>query len=438
MPILTQRRRVPPLDAHKELTAGAPITPLAVPELVIVPLRQHIGEICDPTVRVGDPVRIGDVIGDSTARVSAPVHAPVSGRVVGVDERPHPLGGTVPAVTIENDGREEWTDLEPIREPADASPEALRAAVRRAGVVGMAGAGFPSAVKLDPPPDAVIDTVIINVMEGEPYLSADHRIALEAPGEVADGLRWIMRMVSAPRAVVAVESDKADAADALERALAEAGLAADVRLLPRDYAAGAEQILVQLVLGREIPSGGYPYDVGVVSQNVSTTVAISRAIRHGRPLVERVVTVAGGGVERPGNYLIRIGTTFDHVLAEAGQRDVTDRVIMGGPMMGIAQDDLSAPVIKPTTGVLALAPDESRHGDEVPCIHCAWCVEVCPIGLMPYLLVDLTRTGEPLTATAYHIFDCFECGLCDYVCPSNIPLVDVIRAGKHAIREARA
>ncbi len=413
---------------------------MSTPEVVVVPLRQHIGEICHPTVAVGERVRIGDVIGDSAARVSAPVHAPVSGRVTEIGQRPHPVTGYEPAVVIENDGRDEWAEMATIADPESATPDELRAAIRRAGVVGMAGAGFPSAAKLDPPPNAVIDTVIINVMEGEPYLSADHRIALEHSHEAVDGLRWIMRIVGAPRAVFAVEADKEDAASSLEQAVAAAGLASavEVRLLPRDYAAGAEKILVALVLDREIPSGGYPYDVGVVSQNVSTTVAIARAIRHGRPLVERVVTVAGGGVDRPGNYLIRVGTPFDHVLDQAGRRPDVDRIVMGGPMMGVAQEDLSVPVIKPTTGVLALTPDESRHGDEVPCIHCAWCVEVCPIGLMPYLLVDLTRIGEPLTATAYHIFDCFECGLCDYVCPSNIPLVDVIRAGKKAIREARA
>jgi electron transport complex protein RnfC len=282
--------------------------------------------------------------------------------------------------------------------------------------------------------------VIINVMEGEPYLSADHRVALEYSGEAVDGLRWIMRMVSAPRAIFAVEADKEDAAAALERAVAAAGLAStvEVRLLPRDYAAGAEKILIKVVLEREIPSGGFPYDVGVVSQNVSTTVAIDRAVRQGRPLVERVVTVAGEGVERPGNYLIRIGASFDHVLSQVGRRGDVDRVIMGGPMMGVAQEDLSVPVIKPTTGILALSPGESRQGKEVPCIHCAWCVEVCPIGLMPYLLVDLTRSGEPIEATAYHIFDCFECGLCDFVCPSNIPLVSVIRSGKQTVREMQA
>ncbi|NOX23621.1 MAG: electron transport complex subunit RsxC [Actinobacteria bacterium] len=437
---LIQRRHIPLLSAHKDHTASAAITPLAAPELVVIPLRQHIGEAGEPAVAIGDRVRIGDVVGESAARVTATVHASVSGRIRDVKDYPHPLGGLVPAVVIENDGRDEWVDLPVIGEPEHATPDELRSAVRRAGVVGMAGAGFPTAVKLDPPPDSDIDTVIINVMEGEPYLSADHRMALEHSDEVVDGLRWIMKMVDAPHAILAVESDKEDAAAALERAVATAGLGsrAEVRLLPRDYAAGAEKILVEVVLGREIPSGGFPYDVGVESQNVSTTAAVSRAIRLGSPLVERVVTVAGDGVERPGNYLIRIGTSFDHVLDEVGRTGDVDRVIMGGPMMGIAQADLAVPVIKTTTGILAMSPAESRQGSEVPCIHCAWCVEVCPIGLMPYLLVDLVRFLDPRDAAAYNILDCFECGLCDFVCPANIPLVDVIRGGKHTLRERTA
>lgn len=439
MKLLRRHRHVPSLDSHKEVTAGAAIERLSTPDVVVVPLRQHIGETCDPTVSAGDRVRIGDLIGESSAVVSANVHASISGRVRDVGPYPHPLGGDVPAVVIENDGNDEWADLYVLPDPDSAGPDALRDAVRRAGVAGMAGAGFPSAVKLDPPPGTNIDTVIINAMEGEPYLSADHRMALEHADAVIDGTRWIMRMVGAPRAVLAVESDKADAAAALESAAVAAGVSSilDVRLMQRDYAAGAEKILVQSVLGREIPSGGFPYDVGVVSQNVSTTVAISRAIRLGHPLTERVITVAGQGVKRPGNYLVRIGTPFDHVLDHVGLTDDVDRVIMGGPMMGIAQGDLSVPVIKPTTGILALSSTESRPGTQVACIHCAWCVEVCPIGLMPYFLVDVIRLGEPLTAEAYHIFDCFECGLCDFVCPSNIPLVDVIRSGKGAISESR-
>jgi len=439
MQLLRRHRHVPLLDAHKEDTATAAISRLSVPDVVVVPLRQHIGAACDPTVTPGDRVRISDVIGESTALVSATVHATVSGTVVEVAERPHPLGGLVRAVVIANDGQEEWTDLVVIPDPERAEPGELRAAVRRAGVVGMAGAGFPAAVKLDPPPGADINTVIINAMEGEPYLSADHAMARDHAEEAVDGVRWIMAMVDAPRAIFAVEADKQDAATALEQAVTAAGLttAVEVRLLPRDYAAGAEKILIENVLGREIPSGGFPYDVGVVSQNVSTTVAIAQAVSRGRPLIERVLTVAGEGVGRPGNYLTRIGTPFDHVLEQAGMTGDVDRVIMGGPMMGIAQADLAVPVIKPTTGILAMSGAESRQGEEVACIHCAWCVEVCPIGLMPFLLVDLIRYDEPLQADAYHIFDCFECGLCDFVCPSNIPLVEVIRGGKNAIREQR-
>jgi len=439
MQLLRRHRHVPLLDDHKEATAAAAIVSLPAPEVVVVPLRQHIGEICEPTVGVGDRVRIGEVIGDSTAPVTARVHASVSGRVLEVAERLHPFGGVVPSVVIENDGLDEWTDLFAISNPENAEPDELRAAIRRAGIAGMAGAGFPAAVKLDPPPGADVDTVIINVMEGEPYLSADHRMALEHAEEAVDGLRWIMRMVDAPHAVFAVEGDKEDAAAALERATAAADLSSivEVRLLSRDYAAGAEKVLIDVVLGREIPVGAFPHDVGVVSQNVSTTVAISQAVRRGRPLVDRVLTVAGECVDRPGNYSTRIGTTFDYVLEHAGMTGDIDRVLMGGPMMGIAQGDLTVPVIKPTTGVLALSEEESRQGTEVPCIHCAWCVEVCPIGLMPFLLVDVIRFDEPLTADSYHVFDCFECGLCDYVCPSNIPLVEVIRGGKSVIREQR-
>lgn len=439
MKLLRRHRHVPALEARKEATAGAATQPLPAPDVVAISLRQHIGKTCEPTVHAGDRARIGDLIGESSAVVSANVHASVSGRVRDVGAYPHPLGSDVDAVVIENDGDDEWADLYVVPDPEGAGPDALRAAVRRAGVAGMAGAGFPGAVKLDPPPGSDIDTVIINAMEGEPYLSADHLMALEHADAVVDGARWIMRIVDAPHIVIAVESDKADAATALERAAEAAGVSSvlEVQLLSRDYAAGAEKILVQSILGREIRGGGFPFDVGVVSQNVSSTVAISQAIRLGRPLTERVITVAGEGVQRPGNYLVRIGTSFDHILEQVGTTGDVDRVIMGGPMMGIAQGDLSVPVIKPTTGILALSSTESRRGAEVACIHCAWCVEVCPIGLMPFFLVDMIRFGEPLTAEASHLFDCFECGLCDYVCPSNIPLVEVIRSGKSTISETR-
>ncbi|HDL41726.1 MAG TPA: RnfABCDGE type electron transport complex subunit C, partial [Actinobacteria bacterium] len=339
MQLLQRHRHVPRLDTHKDATAVAAITPLRTPGIIVVPLSQHIGAMCEPTVSIGDRVRIGDVVGESNALISANVHSSVSGQVIEVSDRAHPLGGVAPAVVIKNDGLDEWTNLFTIPDPDSVEPDALRAAVRRAGVVGMAGAGFPTAAKLTPPPGIDIDTVIINVMEGEPYLSADHRVALEHAEEAVDGLRWIMRMVGAPHAIFAVEADKEDAATALEQAAASAGLSpvVEVRLQSPDYAAGAEKILIKVGLGREIPSGGFPYDVGVISQNVSTTVAVSRAIRQGRPLVDRVVTVAGETVDHPGNYLVRIGTSFNDILEEVGMAEDTDRVIMGGPMMGIAQ-----------------------------------------------------------------------------------------------------
>lgn len=425
------------LPARKERTAAVPIGPLEPPRRVVLPLSQHIGVPCEPVVEVGDRVKVGEVVGDTPAPMAAPVHASISGRVVQIADLPHPRGGVSPAVVIESDGTDDRIDPAPVEEAESATPERLRAAIRGAGIVGLAGAAFPTAAKLDPPSGATIDLAIVNVMEGEPYLSADHRVALEYPDEVIDGLGLIMRIVGAPRGVLAVEEDKEDAAHALDKALAESGLEAEVVLIPRDYAAGAEKVLIKLITGREIPSGGLPYDVGVVSQNVSTTASISRAIRRGVPLVERVVTVAGGAVERPGNYLIRIGTPFEDVLRATGTRiDEVARLVMGGPMMGIAQPDTSAPVIKPTTGLLALTADEVRGGEEVPCIHCAYCVEVCPLGLMPFLLVDLVRMNEPAIAAAYHLADCFECGLCDYVCPSNIPLVSEIHRGKLIVREA--
>lgn len=434
---LPGRRHVPPIDARKERTATAPITPLDPPDLVTIPLRQHIGETCLPTVGPGDRVCIGQIVGDSPARVSAPVHASVSGTVLEVAERAHPLGGVTPAVIIANDHDEERMEPDPLPDPASATPDQLRAVIRAAGIVGMAGAAYPSAAKLDPPPGAAIDTVIVNVMEGEPYLSCDHRVAYEHPDEVVDGLELIMRIVGAGRGIVAVEEDKQDAAEVLEKAMGSGNGALEVVVLPRDFAAGAEKVLIKLILGREVPSGGLPYDLGVVSQNVSTTVAISRAVRDGRPLVERVVTVAGGAVSRPGNYAVRVGTSFADVLRQTGaDEEAIDRLVMGGPMMGVAQPGAAVPVVKPTTGVLALRAEEARQGSEVPCIHCAWCVEACPVGLMPFLLVDLIRMGEPATASDYHLADCFECGLCDYVCPSNIPLVAVIRSGKQALRAA--
>lgn len=415
-------------EHRKELTASLAITAATIPRKVVIPLQQHIGAPCEPLVKVGDAVKVGQMIGDSEAFVSAPVHASISGTVAAIEPYNHPLGRKVTAIIIEGDGRDEWcSELEPVEKVDDLSPEEIRARIRSAGIVGLGGAAFPAHVKLSPPEGKAIDTVIINGAECEPYLTADHRLMLERPEDIVFGLEVIMKALGAGRGIIGIEDNKPDALRVMRQAI-EGKSDMSVVALKTKYPQGAEKMLILATTRRRVPSGGLPLDVGVVNHNVGTTVAIAEAVRKGKPLIERVVTVTGEGVKRPANLMVRLGTLAGDLLEYCGGlREDTCKLIMGGPMMGLAQPTADFPVVKGTSGILALTAEEAAVYENGSCIRCASCVKACPINLVPTFIAQAAEHGLFDRAEKLHAADCIECGCCSYICPAGIPLTQWIR-----------
>jgi electron transport complex protein RnfC len=402
-----------------KLTASKPIEKAKLPEKVVIPLRQHIGAPCDPLVKVGDEVKVGQKIGDSSAKVSAPVHASISGTVEKISSELSPSGEFVTCVTIRSDGRDEWVKLPPLGE--DSPKQILLERIREAGIVGMGGAGFPTHIKLNPPKP--VHTLIVNGVECEPYITSDHRLMLEYSQEIAEGIKIAAKILGVQNVIVAIEDNKPDAVKKMEEATK--GFA-EIVVLKTRYPRGDERHLIKSVLGVEVPAGGLPFDVGVVVQNVATLKAIHDAVR-GKPLVERVVTVTGD-VAEPKNLMTRVGTLFSDLLQQCGgPTKGPTKLIAGGPMMGVALS-ADAPVAKTTGCVLVMG--EVKEEEESPCIRCGRCVEVCPMGLMPTILAKLVRAEKYEDALAGNILSCDECGCCAYICPSRIPLVHIMRVGK--------
>jgi Na+-translocating ferredoxin:NAD+ oxidoreductase subunit C len=426
------RGGVHPSD-QKLHTAAKAIVLAPAPDKVIIPMRQHIGAPCDPTVAVGDVVKVGQIVGDTGAFVAAPVHASVSGKVTEITEKSHPVFGTAKAVVIENDGQDTWVDLQPCANWQALSPKEIKEAIRKAGVVGLGGAAFPTHVKLSPPPEKPIDAVILNGAECEPYLTADQRIMLEQGEKVLTGLRIVMQALGVVKGYIGIEENKPDAIKHLNSLLQNhSPIKIEVVPLACKYPQGAEKTLIKAILNREVPSGGLPMDVGVVVQNVGTVAAVAEAVIEGKPLVERVVTVTGLCIEEPKNVLLRIGTTFQHAVKAAGGFSCTPaKVIMGGPMMGMAQATLEVPVIKGTSGILTLTEAEIQVPPQSPCIRCGRCVDACPMGLNPSLLSILGERGIYDKAKAeYDLLDCVECGSCVYVCPAKRNIVHYVKLSK--------
>ena len=425
-------------EHRKELTASLAITAATIPRKVVIPLQQHIGAPCEPLVKVGDAVKVGQMIGDSEAFVSAPVHASISGTVAAIEPYNHPLGRKVTAIIIEGDGRDEWcSELEPVEKVDDLSPEEIRARIRSAGIVGLGGAAFPAHVKLSPPEGKAIDTVIINGAECEPYLTADHRLMLERPEDIVFGLEVIMKALGAGRGIIGIEDNKPDALRVMRQAI-EGKSDMSVVALKTKYPQGAEKMLILATTRRRVPSGGLPLDVGVVNHNVGTTVAIAEAVRKGKPLIERVVTVTGEGVKRPANLMVRLGTLAGDLLEYCGGlREDTCKLIMGGPMMGLAQPTADFPVVKGTSGILALTAEEAAVYENGSCIRCASCVKACPIKLVPTFIAQAAEHGLFDRAEKLHAADCIECGCCSYICPAGIPLTQWIRIAKAEVLARR-
>ncbi|HKJ89204.1 MAG TPA: electron transport complex subunit RsxC [Gammaproteobacteria bacterium] len=422
-------------EEHKAATAECPIHPLPVPEVLHVPLGQHIGNPAQAVVQPGDTVRKGEVIGRPDGFVSVPVHAPTSGTVTAVEDypAPHPSGLSAPAVTIEADGRDQWTDLDPHPEFRELVPAEVRALIRQAGIVGLGGAGFPTFIKLNPGPDRSVDTVVLNGGESEPYLTCDDRVMRERAAEVLQGGAILAHTVGAERIVVGIEANKPEAFTAMQDAAAD-WPGVEVMLVENRYPMGAEKQLVQTLTGREVPSGRLPADVGVVNQNVGTAYAVYRAVVHGEPLIERVLTASGAALAEPGNLEVRLGTPMEAVADACGGYGDLGRLIMGGPLVGSALHTTSAPVVKETNGLIFQTRAEVEGAFSMPCIRCGACVEACPVNLMPNEMYGLARNKEFERIADYDLFDCIECGCCTYVCPSHLPLVHYYRYAKSEIQ----
>ena len=424
---------------EKELTNQLPIRRMPYPDELVLPLRQHAGNPAKLCVQVGDHVERGDPVGLADGWVSVPIHASASGTVTDIGWWPHPDGSMAMSVRIAVDRYApqvarprmvpHWEGL--------ATDDVVRA-VQDAGVVGMGGAAFPTHVKLAPPRDSAVHTLIINGAECEPYLTSDHRTMAEYPARVLFGIRVMMHALHVDRCVVGVERNKPDAIAALQQALPPD---LDITILPLTvkYPQGAEKMLIQAVTGIEVPSGQLPVRVGVVVQNVGSVAAIAEVFETGLPLIERIVTVSGHGLRRPANLIVPVGTKLRDLLAFCdGVTPDAAEVIIGGPMMGQAQANLDAPVLKGTTGVVVLAKHETRLEKVYPCIHCGRCLEACPVFLNPSLLGDFARVARYDDMVDLHLADCMLCGSCAYVCPSNIPLAQLFQASKVALRRGKA
>jgi len=415
-------------DDRKRYTAGRPIETAPLPQKVIIPTRQHIGAPCQPTVNVGDSVKKGQIIAEAQAFVSSPVHASISGKVTEIAEYPNAVFGTCQSIVIESDGKDEWADGLPLtRDWKSLDVNEIKEIIRTAGIVGQGGATFPTHVKLSPPAEKKIDSFILNGAECEPYLTADHRVMLEQPERIIVGMQIAMKVLGVSRGYIGIEENKPDAIEKMKKACA--GQNIEVVALQTKYPQGAEKTLIAVILGREVPSGGLPMDVGTVVQNVGTMVSVADAVEKGIPFIERVATVTGSVVATPKNLLLRIGSTFaDAIKLCDGFNGKPVKVILGGPMMGMAQKTLDVPVIKGTSGILALGAADVNEGVERACIRCGKCVDTCPMGLVPNMLSILGERGSfEEAAQEYSAFDCVECGSCVYVCPAKRNIVQYIK-----------
>ena len=423
----------------KELTARVPIRRVPYPDELVLPLRQHTGKPARLAVRAGDRVERGDTIGEADGYVSTPVHASAAGTVKDVCLWPHPDGSYAPAVRIAVD---RYSPQAPrprlVPDWRRLGPAELVEAIRQAGVVGLGGAAFPTHVKLAPPKDQTIDTVVINGCECEPYLTTDHRTMVEYPERVHLGLRIMMRCLGVQRARIGIEKNKPDAIAAI-RAAVPADLDVTVQALEVKYPQGAEKMLIKSLLGREVPSGKLPLNAGVVVQNVASAATIAEVFDTGLPLLERIVTVTGHGIRRPSNLIVPVGMKLgDLVEACGGFTEDAREVIFGGPMMGLAQAHLDTPLVKGTTGVVVLTAAETRPAASYPCIRCGHCLDACPVFLNPQLLGQLALKERWDEMEASHLADCMLCGCCGYTCPSNIPLPQLFALAKAALRRRPA
>jgi Na+-translocating ferredoxin:NAD+ oxidoreductase subunit C len=426
-------------NSCKELTRNAAIKTLKLPEQVVLPLTQHIGPPCKPVVRTGDIVKTGMLIAASEKLISAPIHASVSGKVRAIKKSSHPVLGSCDAVIIDSDGRDEkaYLEIDQSAMVSRFSPTDIKKRIQAAGIVGMGGAAFPTHVKLSPPAGKPIDTFILNGAECEPYLTCDDRIMQEQASAILQGMQLLMKAVDAKKGIIAIEDNKQKAIKAMREGLANLQPVTcnlQLRALPTKYPQGGEKQLIKALTNREVPALKLPLDVGCIVDNVQTAFAVYEAVFKNKPLYERVVTVTGNAVDRPSNIIVRIGTPVSFMLEQCGGiKGKLGKIIIGGPMMGMAQYTTDMPVVKGMSGVLALSDHLATHEEAQYCIRCGKCKESCPVNLIPTDIAKASEYGRFDIATMLNAVDCIECGCCSYVCPSHIQLVQLIKHAKRSI-----
>lgn len=430
---------------ENKLSASEPIVVVDLPKEVTLFMNQHIGAPAKPIVKKGDHVKRGDIIAEPGGFVSAQIHSPISGEIVSVGPVKNANGLPCEAITIKSDMSDAESDGETVRSNPPArtdediaalEPEQIVGLIKDAGIVGLGGATFPTHVKLSPPPGNKAELLIINAVECEPYLTNDHALMLAYPDQVIEGVRLLRRAAKVDKAVIGIENNKPDAIALLNERLAGAD---DIEVVPLKvkYPQGGEKQLIEAVMGREVPSGALPISVGAIVQNVATAYAVHRAIRYDEPLMGRIVTVTGPGVKYPGNYFCTIGRPISSIIEKAGGLpEDTAKVILGGPMMGRTAANLDAPTTKGVSGILILGQEDARRREVQPCIRCGACVDVCPMGLEPFLVSTLSRLGRWEDAENEKVMNCIECGSCSFICPASRPLLDYIRIGKMTVGAA--
>ncbi|MCR6651009.1 MAG: electron transport complex subunit RsxC [Cellvibrionaceae bacterium] len=429
----------PPENKHQSLQS--PLGTIALAAELVLPLNQHIGNPAIPVVRIGQRVLKGELIADAQGIFSACIHAPTSGEIIAIEDRPiaHPSGLSAPCIVLRPDGENRWTDLHPCDDPTLLDHAALVEKIRRAGLAGMGGAGFPTAVKLNPRSTDVVETLILNGTECEPYITADDMLMRVYADEIIQGALLLARIVGSPKEIlVGIEDNKPEAIAAMQTAAQ--GTAVEVVVFPTKYPSGGEKQLIQILTGKEVPSGKIPAQIGVLVQNVGTAYAAWRAVRYGEPLIERVTTVVGEALTVQRNIRVPLGTPVAHVLEQHGfSAAKCARIIIGGPMMGYSIEEPQVPVVKTTNCIMAPSHDEMPPAPPAQaCIRCGLCAEVCPATLLPQQLYWYAQAEDFQRLENHNLFDCIECGACSFVCPSAIPLVQYYRAAKNSIRRLDA
>lgn len=423
---------------NKEFTERKPIEVAKEPTVVYIPLHQHIGAPCEALVSIGDRVKVGQKIGQVEAFVSATVHSSIAGKVKNIIEMNTPTGIKTKTIVIESDETNELDENIVSRgNIEDLSSQEILQIIKEAGLTGMGGAAFPTHVKLSPPPEKKIDTVIINAAECEPFLTSDHRVMLETPEKVIIGLKAMMKVLGVEEGYIGIENNKMDAVKSLKEALSPDDKI-NIVTVKAKYPQGDEKRLIDAITGRKVPSGGLPMDVGCVVNNAGTAKAIAEVILEGKPLYERVVTVTGNGIKEPKNLLVKIGTPFKEIIEQCGGfNGIPGKILMGGPMMGLSQYSTDVPVIKGSSGILVLTEEEAKPRKINPCIKCGKCLEACPVYLQPLFISAHALKDNFESAEKYGALDCVECGACSYICPANRPLTESIRFAKREILSKR-